>query len=51
MKKKPGISNLINIYSGFSNYSIAEIEKKYKNSNYSDFKKDLIIEINKKLSI
>jgi len=38
---KPGISNLINIYSAISNLSIKEIEEKYKNSNYGNFKNDL----------
>lgn len=40
--KKPGISNLIQIYSGFSNLEIKDIENKYINLSYSDFKKDLI---------
>lgn len=38
---KPGISNLMNIYSCFSNLSLKEIEEKYENANYGVFKKDL----------
>jgi len=40
-KKKPAISNLLTIYHLFSDKPIAEIEKKYKNKKYSEFKKDL----------
>ena len=39
--KKPGINNLINIYSSFSNESIEKIENKYIGKLYSDFKNDL----------
>jgi len=39
--KKPGISNLLTIYSLFSNKSIKETEKKFKNKNYAEFKKTL----------
>lgn len=35
---KPGISNLINIYSSLTNKSIEEIEKEFENSNYGTFK-------------
>jgi len=35
---KPGISNLINIYSALTNKSIEEIEKEFENSNYGNFK-------------
>lgn len=35
---KPGISNLINIYSCFSNLSLKEVEEKFKNKSYKDFK-------------
>ena len=37
-ENKPGISNLINIYSCFSNLSLKEIEEKFKNKSYKDFK-------------
>lgn len=46
-ENKPGISNLINIYSSLSNISKEEVEKKFSNSNYGEFKKsvaDLVIE-------
>lgn len=35
---KPGISNLINIYSALSNLSVSEVEEKFKDSNYGTFK-------------
>lgn len=38
---KPGISNLINIYSCLTGMSIKEIEEKYEGSNYGTFKKDV----------
>jgi len=41
LKKKPGISNLLTIYSLFSGHSIKEIEKKFKDKSYSEFKKSL----------
>jgi len=40
-KKKPGISNLLIIYSLFSEKTIKEIEKKSKGKGYADFKKSL----------
>ena len=39
--KKPGISNLLTIYSLFSGKTIKELEKKFKNSGYEKFKKSL----------
>jgi len=42
VKEKPGISNLLTIYSAFSGVSIKDLEKKYENSGYGDFKKDLV---------
>lgn len=39
--QKPGISNLLTIYHLFSGQEIPEIEKKFKNKNYSEFKKAL----------
>jgi len=41
IENKPGISNLINIYSCLTNLSIKEIENKYKDANYGTFKKDV----------
>lgn len=38
---KPGISNLITIYSVLTDMSIEKIEEKYQESNYGTFKKDL----------
>lgn len=35
---KPGISNLITIYSVFANKTIEEVEKEFANSSYADFK-------------
>lgn len=40
-KLKPGLSNLLIIYSLFSGKTMKEIEKKFKNKGYSDFKKSL----------
>lgn len=40
--KKPGISNLINIYSVLSGESISSIEKQYSGKGYGDFKNDLV---------
>ena len=40
-ENKPGISNLINIYTCLTGMSIKEIEEKYKDSNYGTFKKDV----------
>ncbi len=39
--KKPGIANLLTIYSLLTDKSIQEIEKQFKKKNYSDFKKSL----------
>lgn len=41
IKNKPGISNLLTIYSLLTNVSIKKLEDKYKNKGYGDFKKDL----------
>ena len=42
MENKSGISNLMNIYTAFSDLSIEEIEAKYEGCGYGDFKKDLV---------
>lgn len=42
VENKPGVSNLLNIYSVFSGMEIADIEKKYEGCGYGDFKKDLV---------
>jgi len=41
IKSKPGISNLLTIYSLFSNEPVKDLEKKFKGKNYSYFKKSL----------
>lgn len=41
MKNKPGISNLINIYSAITNKKIKDIEEEFKDSNYGEFKKSV----------
>ena len=38
---KPGISNLLTIYSCLTGESIEELESKYQGKNYGEFKKDL----------
>ncbi len=40
-KAKPGISNLLTLYSAFSGKSIKELEKKFKKKGYAEFKKSL----------
>jgi len=48
LDNKPGISNLINIYSALSNKNITEIEDEFKDKNYGEFKKvvaDKVVEV------
>jgi len=40
-KSKPGISNLLTIYSLIGDVPIKDIEKKFKGKNYAQFKKEL----------
>ena len=40
-ENKPGISNLLTIYSALSKMSIKEVEEKFKDSNYGNFKKEV----------
>ena len=40
-EEKPGISNLLTIYSLFADKTIEELEKEYKGKQYGEFKKDL----------
>lgn len=42
VENKPGISNLLNIYSVLSGKSVAELEAMYEGRGYGDFKKDLV---------
>ncbi len=41
VENKPGISNLITIYSSLTDISIEEVENKFKDSNYGSFKKEV----------
>jgi len=41
IENKPGISNLINIYSCLKGMSVKEIEEKFEGANYGTFKKDV----------
>lgn len=41
VEDKPGISNLINIYASLSGLNIQEVEEKFKDSNYGEFKKEV----------
>ena len=46
-ENKPGISNLISIYSALKNISIEEVEEEFKDSNYGNFKRavaDIVVE-------
>lgn len=40
-ENKPGISNLMSIYSIFGNISLEQLEKKYEGKGYGEFKMDL----------
>lgn len=40
-KQKPGISNLLTIFSLFSDQPIEELERKFKSKGYAEFKKQL----------
>ena len=42
VENKPGVSNLLSIYSVLSGISIPDLEKKYEGCGYGDFKKDLV---------
>lgn len=46
---KPGVSNLLTIYSQFSPYSISELEAKYEGQGYGALKKDLVEVVNAEL--
>ncbi|GAB6107522.1 tryptophan--tRNA ligase [Fusibacter bizertensis] len=43
---KPGVSNLLTIYSQFSGLSIADLEIKYEGQGYGNLKKDLVLVVN-----
>ncbi len=42
LENKPGISNLLNIYSSFSGMPVEDIVNRYEGRGYGDFKKDLV---------
>lgn len=42
IENKPGISNLLNIYSSLSGISVSALERQYEGKGYGDFKKDLV---------
>ncbi len=42
IENKPGVSNLLNIYSALSGESVDDLVAKYADSGYGDFKKDLV---------
>jgi len=42
IENKPGVSNLLNIYSVLSGKSVADLEKEYEGQGYGNFKKDLV---------
>lgn len=48
-EKKPGISNLLTIYSLFSEKSIKSLEKEFEGKGYSSFKNSLAVLIKEKL--
>ena len=41
MEKKPGISNLINVYASLTGATINEVEEKFKTANYGEFKRSV----------
>lgn len=47
---RPGITNLVEIYSEVSGLSFEEIEDKFNGKNYGEFKKELAAEISKVLA-
>lgn len=51
VENKPGISNLINIYVSLSGLNIKEVEEKFKDSNYGEFKKEVANLVVEKVSI
>lgn len=47
---KPGISNLLVIYSSISNRSLSELEIMFSKSSYSEFKKQIVLLLSEKLN-
>lgn len=50
VEAKPGISNLMNIYSVLSGKTLDEIEAAYAGKGYGDFKKDLVVVVTEALA-
>lgn len=50
VENKPGISNLMNIYSVLSGKSLEQIEADYAGKGYGDFKKDLVVVVTEALA-
>lgn len=50
-EKKPGISNLLTIYSCFSDQETYSLEKYFSDKSYSFFKEELVKEVNSKFSL
>ena len=51
-ENKPGISNLINIYASITGINISDVEDRFKNSNYGEFKRcvaDVVCEFLEKI--
>lgn len=42
IENKPGVSNLLNIYSALTGESVSSLETRYEGKGYGDFKKDLV---------
>ncbi|MFQ7473505.1 MAG: tryptophan--tRNA ligase, partial [Anaerovoracaceae bacterium] len=42
MENKPGVSNLLNIYSAFSGKPVEDIVNEFAGCGYGDFKKELV---------
>ena len=50
VENKPGISNLINIYSALTEKNVEQIEEEFKDSNYGTFKKTVADEVVQELT-
>lgn len=50
IKEKPGISNLLDIYSALSGKTVSKLVKEYEGHGYGDLKKDLVEVVNQSLA-
>ncbi len=50
LENKPGVSNLLSIYSVLSGKTIEDLEKEYEGKGYGDFKKDLVVVVTEALA-